>query len=74
MLEFLCYSFIWICAIYGFIEIFKTIFYIFIKTPKLEDCKVHIIIGVKNCENNIESFLRTFFNKIFRFILNYIPF
>ena len=67
MLEFLCYSFIWICAIYGFIEILKVLFYTFIKTPKIENCKIHIIIGVRNCENNIESFLRTFFNKI----LNY---
>ena len=64
MLEFLCYSFIWICAIYGFIEILKVIFYTFIKTPKIENCKIHIVIGVKNCENNIESFLRTFFYKI----------
>jgi len=67
MLEFVCYSLVWIFAIYGFIEVLKVIAYTFIKTPIKQNGELHIIIGVKNCENNIESFIRTFFSKI----LNY---
>lgn len=67
MLEFLCYSLVWIFAIYGFIEILKVIYFTFIKVPSIKDSKIHILIGVKNCEDSIESFIRTFFFKI----LNY---
>lgn len=67
MLEFVCYSLVWIFAIYGFIEVLKVIAYTFVKPPVKPNGELHIIIGVKNCENNIESFIRTFFSKI----LNY---
>lgn len=67
MLEFLCYSMVWIFAIYGFIEILKVIYFTFIRVPNIENNRIHILIGVKNCENSIEPFIRTFFFKI----LNY---
>lgn len=67
MLEFLCYSLVWIFAIYGFIEILKVVYFTFIKVPNIEKGKIHILIGVKDCENYIEPFIRTFFFKI----LNY---
>lgn len=64
MLEFLCYSLVWIFAIYGFIEILKVIYFTFVKCPNLENSKIHIIIEVQNCENSIETFIRTFFGKM----------
>ena len=67
MTEFLCYSIVWIFAIYGFIEVLKVIYFTFIKVPNVGDNNIHILIGVKNCENCIEPFIRTFFFKI----LNY---
>ena len=70
MLEFLCYSLVWIFAIYGFIEILKVIYFSFIKVQNIENDKIHILIGVRDCENYIESFIRTFFFKI----LNYKDF
>jgi len=66
MLEFICYSLVWIFAIYGFLEVLKIIFFTFMKMPTNSN-GIHILIGVKNCENYIETFLRTFYFKI----LNY---
>lgn len=70
MLEFLCYSLVWIFAIYGLIEVLKVIYFSFVKVPNIDNDKIHILIGVKNCENYIETFIRTFFFKI----LNYKDF
>lgn len=70
MLEFLCYSLVWIFAIYGLIEVLKVIYFSFVKVPNIDNDKIHILIGVKNCENYIEPFIRTFFFKI----LNYKDF
>lgn len=65
MFEFICYSLVWIFAIYGFIEILKILYYTFImKMPKISNTGIHIIIETKNCENQIESFIRTFFFRI----------
>ena len=57
MLDFLINSVIWILAIYGLIEIIKTIYYICTYT-KLESDGIYFIICVKNQEEKIEGFLR----------------
>lgn len=67
MSEFIYYSLVWIFAIYGFIEVLKIITYTFIKYPLKSKGELNIIIGVKNCEENIESFIRILFSKILSF-------
>lgn len=58
MADFFVNCFLWVCAIYGIIEIIKNIIYI-----KSFNCistdGIHIIVAVKNQENKIEGFLRT---------------
>ncbi len=58
MLDFIINSIIWIFAIYGLIEIIKTIYYICTYT-KLESDGIYFIITVKNQEDKIEGFLRS---------------
>lgn len=57
-------SIIWILAIYGFIEIVKTIVYYF-TTTNIKENGTYMIIAVKNQENNIECFIR---NLLFRIL------
>jgi len=64
MLEFICYSLVWIFAIYGFIEVLKVLYYTFLRPSNLDNTGIHIIIGTKNCENQIESFIRSFFFRV----------
>ena len=58
MLDFFTNGVIWIFAIYGLIEIIKTIYYICTYT-KLESDGIYFIIAVKNEEEKIEAFLRS---------------
>ena len=58
MLDFITNSIIWIFAIYGLIEIIKTVYYICTYT-KLESDGIYFIITVKNQEDKIEGFLRS---------------
>lgn len=64
MFDFIIVSIVWILAIYGFIEIVKTILSLFIKI-KFKNDGIFLIIAVKNQENKIEGFIRTF---LFRWI------
>lgn len=64
MLNLLLNSLIWILAIYGLIEIIKTIYYT-IACTKLETNGIYFIIAVKNQEEKLEGFMRTI---IFRLI------
>ena len=58
MLDFIVNSIIWILAIYGLIEIIKTIYYICTCT-KIESDGIYFIIAVKNQEEKIEGFMRS---------------
>ena len=62
--NFILTSIIWILAIYGLIEIIKTILYLF-STTSLKENGTYMIIAVKNQENSIEFFLR---NLLFRIL------
>ena len=58
MLDFVINCILWVCAIYGIIEIIKNIIY-------LQSCNsinpngIHMIVAVKNQEDKIEGFLRS---------------
>lgn len=57
MLSYILNCILWICALYGIIEIIKTIFYI--RTcNRIKTDGIHIIVAVKNEETKIEGFLR----------------
>lgn len=58
MLDFLLNCTLWVCALYGLIEIIKNIIYIH-SCNNIKTEGIHIIIAVKNQENKIEGFLRT---------------
>ena len=58
MLDFITNGIIWTFAIYGLIEIIKTIYYICTYT-KLESDGIYFIIAVKNQEEKIEVFMRS---------------
>lgn len=64
MIEFFCYSLVWIFALYGFIEIVKVLICTFINVKEPTNEKIHIVIGIKDAEEYVESFIRTFFYKI----------
>lgn len=64
MLEFIMFGIIWTLAIYGFIEIIKTIYFYLIHT-KLNSNGIYLIVAVKNQEEKIEGVLRSI---LFRFI------
>lgn len=64
MADFIITSIIWILALYGFIEILKTIIISFTKVDFRND-GIFLIIAVKNQEAKIEGFLRSF---LFRLI------
>ena len=63
MLDFIISSIIWILAIYGLIEIIKTIYYVFTCT-KIESDGIYFIIAVKNQEEKIEGFMRSILFRI----------
>lgn len=63
MQTFIQNSILWTLALYGMLEIIKSIIYIYTyKGKKLNG--IHIILAVKNQENNIEGFLRSLIFKI----------
>lgn len=49
---------LWTLALYGLIEIIKTIYYIFTYT-NLQSDGIYMIIAVKNQEDKIEGFMRS---------------
>lgn len=64
MWDFLLNTILWTLAIYGMIEIIKNIIYICSFT-KIHSDGIYLIIAVKNQENIIEGFMRSF---LFRLI------
>ncbi len=58
MMDFIINCIFWVCALYGLIEIVKTIFYIH-SCNKINSDGINLIITVKNQENKIEGFLRS---------------
>lgn len=62
MLDFVIFSLVWILAIYGLIEIFRTIKYS-ILNKNLNTNGIYVIVAVKNQEQKIEGFLRSFLFK-----------
>ncbi len=63
MLNIIFNTLVYVLAIYGLIEIIKTICYIMEYTNLRED-GIYIIIAVKNREKNIEGILRSILFKI----------
>ena len=64
MQEFIPNAILWTLALYGLIEIAKTIRYYFARTKFKQD-GIYLIIAVKNQEEKIEGVLRSI---LFRFI------
>lgn len=62
MLDFILFGILWTFAIYGFIEVLKTIYFSFAHTRSEG---IYLILAVKNQEEKIEGFLRSI---LFRFI------
>lgn len=58
MADFFINFVLWVCALYGIIEIIKTVLYIH-SCNKIKTEGIHLIVAVKNQENKIEGFLRT---------------
>ena len=63
MIDFILDALVYILAIYGLIEIIKSIYYIMQFTNLNED-GIYIIIGAKNQGKNIEGVLRSILFKI----------
>ena len=63
MLDFFVNAVIWVLALYGLIEIIKTIYYICTCT-NLESDGIYFIIAVKNQEEKIEGFMRSILFRI----------
>lgn len=64
MLEFIAFGIVWTLALYGFIEIIKTVYFYLIHT-KLHSDGIYLIVATKNQEEKIEGVLRSI---LFRFI------
>ena len=58
MFDFVSNAIIWILALYGLIEIIKTIYYLCTCT-NLKTDGIYFIVAVKNQEEKIEGFLRS---------------
>lgn len=63
MLDFIINGIIWTLALYGLIEIIKTIYYICTCT-NLESDGIYFIVAVKNQEEKIEGFMRSILFRI----------
>ena len=63
MIDLILHTLVYILAIYGIIEIIKTIIYI-MEFTNLNENGIYIIIGVKNQEKQIEGVLRSILFKI----------
>ena len=62
-MDFFLNSILWILAIYGLLEIIKTIIGLVTYSKRVND-GLYVIIATKNQENYIESFLRSFLFRI----------
>lgn len=58
MLDFILNCILWVCALYGLIEIIKNAIYIH-SCNKIKTDGIHMIVAVKNQEDKIEGFLRS---------------
>lgn len=58
MVDFLVNCIVWVCAIYGIIEIIKNFLYIK-SCNSINPDGIHMIVAVKNQEDKIEGFLRS---------------
>ena len=63
MLDFITNAVIWVLALYGLIEIIKTIYYICTCT-NIESDGIYFIIAVKNQEEKLEGFMRSILFRI----------
>lgn len=63
MLDFILTALIWTLALYGLFEIIKNIIYICTYT-NLKSDGIYVIVAVKNQENQVEGFLRSFLFRI----------
>ena len=63
MINFFINVILWTLALYGFFEILKTILRTYLH-PKISSSGIYLIIAVKNEENKIEGFLRSFLFKL----------
>ena len=61
--DFILNTILWTLALYGLFELIKTILNIYTCT-NLKSDGIYLIIAVKNQENKIEGFLRSFLFKI----------
>lgn len=61
--DFIANTILWTLALYGLFEIIKTIINIFTYT-NLQSDGIYVIVAVKNQENKIEGFLRSFLFRI----------
>ena len=61
--DFILNTILWTLALYGLFEIVKTIINIYTYT-NLKSDGIYVIIAVKNQENNIEGFLRSFLFRV----------
>ena len=63
MSDFIINGIIWTLALYGLIEIIKTVYYVCTCT-NLESKGIYLIIAVKNEEEKVEGFMRTILFRI----------
>lgn len=61
--DFILNTMLWTLALYGLFEILKTIINIYTYT-NLKSDGIYVIIAVKNQENKIEGFLRSFLFRV----------
>lgn len=61
--DFILNTILWTLALYGLFEIIKTIINIYTYT-NLKSDGIYVIIAVKNQENKIEGFLRSFLFRV----------
>lgn len=58
MWEFILNATLWTLALYGMIEIIKTVIYVFSYT-NLKSDGIYVVVAVKNQEKTIEGFMRS---------------
>ena len=63
MINFLLNVILWTLAIYGLMEIIKTLIHTYYH-PKISSNGIYLFIAVKNQENKIEGFLRSILFKL----------
>ena len=63
MIDFILHVIFWTLALYGLFELIKNIIYLYIYT-NLKSEGIYIIVAVKNQEDKIEGFMRSFLFKI----------